>query len=511
MVLVAVDAAAAALGLSAGLPLADARARVPGLDVTAADPVADRALLERLADLCDRYTPLVGLDPPDGLLLDVAGCAHLFGGEAALAADLAGRLGRLGFCAAVAVAGSAAAAAALARARGSALPPAVVPPGGEALALAHLPVAALRLDAAVAAGLARLGLDSVGTVAAQPRGPLAKRFGRGLLQRLDEALGRVEAPISPRRPVPALVVERRFADPVTDTALLAGAVEGLVGVLAARLEARGEGVRRLALTLFRADGTPLAASVGTSRPLRAPARLAELLAPGLERLGELDPADGGFDLARLAVVEAAPLAVAQIGLAGRGGDAEDLARLVDRLSVRLGPRAVTRLVPGDAHLPEAACLAVPALGHTCAWRAGRPAGAFDWDGAFDGAGDRAGATDAAAAGLAAEGDWSGEPGPQPDEPPARPLRLLARPEPVEVVAAVPDGPPLRFRWRRALYEVAAAEGPERLAAEWWRGEAPTRDYFRVEDAVGRRFWLYRAGLFGRETDRPAWYLHGLFG
>lgn len=489
MVLVAVDAAAAALGLAPGLTLADARARLPGLDVATEDPAADRALLERLAALCDRYTPLVGLDPPDGLLLDVTGCAHLFGGEAGLAADLARRLARLRLTATVAVAGAAAAAAALAR-TGRPGRPGIVPPGGEAAALAGLPVAALRLDPAVVAGLARVGLDTVGMVAAQPRGPLAKRFGRGLLLCLDAAFGRVEAPISPLRPVPALSVERRFADPVTETEVLAHAVEGLVGSLAGRLEARGEGVRRLALTLFRTDGTPTVATIGTSRPLRAPARLAELLAPSLERLGELDAADGGFDLVRLAAVEVAPYVAAQATFAGRGGDAEDLARLVDRLAVRLGPGAVTRLVPADTHLPEAACLALPALAAVSPGKV------------FGRSGTAAGPTDAAAA------DWGHEPG--PDLPPARPLRLLARPEPVEVVASVPDGPPVRFRWRRALYEVASAEGPERIAAEWWREEAPTRDYFRVEDLSGRRFWLYRAGLYGRETDRPAWFLHGLF-
>ncbi len=96
--------------------------------------------------------------------------------------------------------------------------------------------------------------------------------------------------------------------------------------------------------------------------------------------------------------------------------------------------------------------------------------------------------------------------------PARPLRLFVRPEPIEALAEVPDGPPLRFRWRRVLHDVAATEGPERIAAPWWRrANAPTRDYFRAEDSRGRRFWLYREGLFGCETAQAKWFVHGVFG
>jgi protein ImuB len=467
LVLVAVDAAAAARGLAPGLPLADARARVPDLAVAPEDAAGDRAALERLADVLDRYTPLVALAPPDALLLDIVGCAHLFGGEAGVLADLRPRLARLGLAARLAVADGPGAALALAR----------FGPEGAAhgtAALMPLPVAALRLAPEAAAGLARLGLATIGALAGQPRAPVARRFGREVLLRLDQALGRVEEPISPRLPAPALVAERRFAEPVADAASLERGLAALLQALAGLLERRGEGVRRLGLSLFLADGTPVRTAVGTSRPSRAPARLFELFAPALERLPELDPAGAGFELMRLAALETGPLDAAQIDLAGRGAAEDGLARLVDRLAARLGAEAVARLAPVDSHRPEAAAMRVP------------PAAAADWD---------------------------GEPGPVPGEPPERPLRLLARPEPIEAVAMVPDGPPLRFRWRRAFYEVGRAEGPERIGAEWWKAgaAAPTRDYFRVEDTAGRRFWLYRDGLLGIETDRARWFLHGLFG
>ena len=116
-----------------------------------------------------------------------------------------------------------------------------------------------------------------------------------------------------------------------------------------------------------------------------------------------------------------------------------------------------------------------------------------------------------------EDDWSAWSPQEQGEAPLRPLRLLDPPERVEALAEIPDGPPVRFRWRRVLHAVRKAEGPERIAPEWWRvrddgshAAALTRDYFRIEDEAGRRFWLYREGLFGRETAAPRWYLHGLF-
>jgi protein ImuB len=477
LVLVGVDAAAARLGLVPGLPLTTARALHPGLAVAEADPAADAVTLATIADWCERYTPLVGLDGAAAVALDIAGSAHLFGGEAAMLADALARLRRQGFHVQGAIAGTRSAARALARFGG---PPAaaaglVVAPGTEAAAAAPLPVEALERDEPQTVALGRLGFRTLGQLAAAPRAPLAARFGAGLLARLDRIAGRAEEPISPRRPLPACIAERRFTEPIGHDDDVRRSVHALSLDLAGILERRGEGARRLALVFFRADGAVRRIAAETGRPLRDPAGVGRLFRERLDGLADpLDPGFG-FDVIRLEAEHVERLDPAQAGLDGQGRDEEALADLVDRLCARFGLRRVRRLVPQDSHDPERAAIAVPAQ---------RGAAALDWS------------------------VWN-----LPDEPPARPLRLLDRPERIEAVAEVPDGPPIRFRWRRLLHEVRRAEGPERIAPEWWRREAgtPTRDYFRVEDAQGRRFWLYREGLFGRETSSPLWYLHGVFG
>ncbi len=528
-ILAAVDATAEAAGLEPGLGLAEARALVPELVVEPHDPQADAALLDALATACDRYTPLVALDPPDGLFLDVTGCVHLFGGEAGLLADLRARLAGAGFAARVAIAPSAAAAWAMARyGRADILSEAAV-----ADALEPLPVEALRLAPETAAALRSLGLKTVGSLAAQPRAPLAARFGADLLRRLDRAYGHEEEPITPRRAMPLLVMERRLAEPIFQWDVVAAYLARLAASLEERLEARGEGARRLVLTLFHADGRVSGTEIATTGPVRDPGRIAAVFAPKLDALAARLTIDSGIDLIRLMAFETAPLTARQGDLDGHAEAEADLARLIDVLSARLGAAAVTRLVAGDSHIPEFAGAALPAHtqsqgkwepvsgpgfagqessltpsslrspapggrpGFSAAKPDGKPQGHFSW------------LCSGAAALDLAEGaaPYESEP-----EPPERPLRLFPRPEPVEAVAGVPDGPPVRFRWRKVAYVVARAEGPERIAAEWWHGGAvgPTRDYFRVEDTDGRRFWLFREGLYERETSVPRWYLHGVF-
>lgn len=437
--LVAVDEVAEARGLAAGLGLADARAMVPDLMVAEADPPGDQALLERIADWCDRYTPLVALDPaafgmagPDGLFLEIGGSAHLFGGEAALAADLATRLAAQGFAVRIGIAAQAGAAWAVARFGGA--PIRILAPGTEAAALAPLPLAALRLPAATVAALDRLGLKTVGAVADLPRAPLARRFGIDLVRRFDQAFGRADEPIVPRRPVPALTAERRFAEPILAVDDVARVIRSLAGHLADPLEARQEGARALELALFRVDGQVTRLGVGASRPLRDPALVLGLFAEKLKRMGETIDFGFGIETVRLAVTASDRDDPAQIDLAGSAEASADLAHLVDRLGARLGLGRVRRAVPEETHIPEAAAVLVPA----------------------------------AAIGAEADAAWTAEARPEADEAVDRPLRLFERPEPIEAVAAVPEGPPIRFRWRRATYDIARYEGPERIAAEWWR-------------------------------------------
>jgi protein ImuB len=446
---------------------------IPTLKTIDEDNAGDQALLAAIADWAERYTPWVALAPPHGLMLDITGAAHLFGGEEALYADLVDRLEAQGFLARAAIADTPGAAAAVAGFG----EPAVVATGAAPAALAPLPLAALRLDHETVFALERVGLKRIGQIIDAPRAPLAARFGRELLRRLDQALGVEEEAINPRRPIPALIAERRFAEPIALEADIAATLASLAEALAKQLEARGEGGRVFELALFRVDGAVSRTEVGTSRPLRSPKLVRELFREKFAGLAEEIDAGFGFDMVRLTILATAPADPSQIDLTGDSVGEADLDQLIDRIGARLGPERVGRILAEDSHVPERAS-------RFSDDREPRP-----------NSGDRPSDLHPLTAVL------------------SRPLRLFEKPEPVEAIAAVPDGPPIRFRWRRAVYHVARAEGPERIAAEWWRdgNDELTRDYFRVEDPSGHRFWLFREGLFGRETAAPRWYLHGVFG
>ena len=452
------------------MPLANARAMIPVLDVVEADEAADRALLAGIADWCDRFTPFVALDPPHGLLLDITGAAHLFGGEKRMLETVRDEIARQGFSVQAALAGTSAAARALARY----VPNTIVPPGSEAKAVCDLPVAALNAEPQSAHGLRRAGLKTIGQVATRARAELSNRFGAAFVAQLDRILGKGEKPISPLRHLPDYMAEHRFAEPVVTAEIIAGTLHALAAALARVLEERGQGARMLEASFFRADGALRRITVKTGAPTRDPVVIERLFREKLDALADpLDPGFG-FDLIRL---EASLAETARHEVASFDTDAnaeKEIAFLVDRLAARFGSDRILRFVPQDTHIPEAEAVALPAQHSITAktvWR-----------------------TRAAS------------------EPPLRPLRLFAKPEPVEAMAAVPDGPPLRFRFRRVLHKVTRAEGPERIAMEWWKSHEalPTRDYFRVEDEEGRRFWLYRDGLYHRETQTPRWYVHGLF-
>jgi protein ImuB len=487
----AVNDAAATLGLRAGMALADARAMYPKIAVADADEHADLRLLEAIADWCDRYTPRVGLDPPDGLVLDVTGCAHLFGGEAALAADLMRRLAAQGYQARIAVADTVGCAWAVARFFSSLPPPergrsthevrrvGVISSGDERDILSPLPLAALRLSSDTITALAQAGLKRIADVLDQPRAPLAARFGAEFVRRIDQALGRDDEPIAPRLPIPAAIAEQRFADPIALERDVLGTIERLAGKLNMLLERRGEGARLLQAALFRTDGKVFRIEVGTSEPLRDAARIRHLFADRLGVIGdEVDPGFG-YDMLRLAALVTERHEPAQTGLAAPD-HAVELAHLIDRLGARFGLRRVTRLVAQDTHIPEFAVAAMPAhmTSLPSPLRGGSTAVAIQQDS------------------LA----------------PIRPIRLFARPEPIEATAEVPDGPPVQFTWRRMRHVVAHAEGPERIAMEWWRDEAGNvlmRDYFRVESREGLRVWIFRKWL--DDPAEPAtWFVHGVF-
>lgn len=470
----ALDEQAEALKLKPGLGIADARARYPSLDVIEADPEADRRLLEALADWCDRYTPLVAIEGTEGLFLDITGCAHLFGGEEAMLEDLLCRLTDQGFHTQAGLASTPGAAWAAAR---FGLAP--VAPQEEDAALAPLPLAALRIDSQTRTSLESVGLRTVGSILTAPRAPLVRRFSTKLILRLDQALGRVEEAITPRLPIAPLSAERHFPEPISRTEDIEQLVPMLAATLKRDLERRGEGARRLQLALFRVDGAVSRIAVGTSRPMREPVLIGKLFHERLTTLASAIDAGYGFDLVRLAVLSTTPFGDTQTDLAGTATDmAEGLALFADRIRARLGDHVLMKPFLRESHIPEEAA----------------PAVAF---------------AEAAVLKTIALGERL----PERFTPSERPIRLFTPAEPIEVtMAEVPEGPPLRFGWRRAMHNVAHSEGPERIAPEWWRAseERLTRDYFRIEDEQGRRYWLFREGLYGASEMPPRWFMQGLF-
>ena len=490
MRLVAVSQPAHLMGLSGGLALADARARVPELLAFDYDRTADDALLERLAEACLRYTPKVMLDRSQGLLLDITGCAHLFDkGESELAADLHNRLTGGGYTVTFAFSASSDAAMALAVY------------GLDEGQVARLPVSALRCDHAVHHALRRAGLNHIRDLASRPRTVLASRFGEKVTHQLSRLLGEIDSPIIPRRSRPKILCEMRFAEPIGHTESVRDAMEELATDAIRQLSERGEGARAVEVALYRCDGVVSQLGIETAAPTRDVALIMRLFAERVDALR--DPLDPGFgyDQIALHIRAAEPLNADQSDFEGSAAKArEELAALLARLATRLGPECVTRWQMLDSHVPEGVFvngaaasissqdLVIPAK-----------AGIHHLHSKF-----HRQVMDPRLRG--------GDEGAVKDAPP-RPLLLLDPPETVDAIAEVPDGPPYRFRWRGTQHRVAQHEGPERIVMPWWDGRRKearlTRDYYRVEDDTGHRFWLFRHGLYEEKPD-PDWYIHGLF-
>lgn len=468
--LMAVSPDAKRAGLAVGMTLADSRARIPDLWVEKMDAQADAALLDRIAEDCDRFSPAVVVDAPDGLLLDITGCDHLFGGEAQLRGTFSHRMRSAGLHVRTVIASAPDAARALAR-YGRA---AIVPPGEDAIAVRVLPVAALGLEEDDRLAISRAGLKTIGALADRPSLPFAARFGEQMTLRLRRIQGIVDPPLAPRRAVPMLWVERHFPEPIGRMEDVEAVLSELGREAGARLSERREGGRVFEASFFRADGAIRRVVIETGRPMRDAATLLRLFREKLDALA--DPIDPGFgfDLIRLSIPQAEHFEALQPGLDGRAVEADAIADLVDRLSTRFGATRVIRFLPENTHDPDHAARAVPASFN--------PMTSDVW------------------------------PAPDAAEPPLRPIQMFDPPQPIRItMAEVPDGPPRKFAWRRREYHIARAEGPERIAPEWWRNpDAPTRDYYRVEDAEGRRFWLFRAGPYSKEKPQPAWFMHGVF-
>ena len=501
-----VDPALQALGIAPGQRATDVMALHPGLAVAHADPAAEAAALARLAAWMRRWSPLTRTDGVDGVALDATGCAHLFGGETAMLRGMGERLASLGVTARLAIAPNHAAAHALAR-YGTTDAPTIVDDTAVRDAVAPLPVEALRIDPSSVAVLRRLGLKTIGQLAALPRPALKKRFGTArrrdprddtwddylgrsldrsadVLVRLDEALGRVAVPLDPTREREPPRIARGLTEAVMETDTVLASTRPLLEELGALLEARGEGMRALRLEAFRTDGGRSETVLHLSRPTRDADHLMRLLVDRLEGWR----AEFGYDALAVEAIVTERVVPAQDD-AEITADGPDPHALVDRLRARLGRDAVLRAVPRESHWPERAEAWLPA-GETSLGRMGRM-------------------KELILSGADGPVQWSDAGAPAPP----RPDRLLDPPEPVSVIHAVPDGPPARFTWRRVTHDVDRASGPERIAPEWWRerSTARARDYWRVETHEGRRLWFFREGFEDDEREAPPrWFVHGLF-
>jgi protein ImuB len=360
----------------------------------------------------------------------------------------------------------------------------IIRDGEEADAVWPLPVFALGAEDAITRGLRRAGLKTIGDVAARARHEITARFGADFTTLLEQALGQGDAPISPRKPLPDYIVEKRFPEPVATEGVIAATLSRLAQMLVTAMDQQGKGARRLEASFFRTDGAVRTIVVDTGQPVTKSGVMDRLFRERLDALNDpLDPGFG-FDLIRLSASRTEIVVQQQRDLDANVHDNDELAALIDRIAARIGGRRVVVHLPQDTHIPERAVLAAPAQHHLAA------AMHAAWPARVEG------------------------------EPPLRPLRLFERPEPIKVpFATVPDGPPHHFTWRRAHHAVVRVEGPERIAMEWWKhnGQPLTRDYFRVEDEAGLRFWIYRDGLYGSELvtgeGKPApanWFVHGLF-
>jgi protein ImuB len=465
-VVVAADVAAQAAGLRVGMPATKAQVLVPGLLVQDAAPAADAEALDRLALwVLQRYAPIAAADPPDGIVLDTTGADHLHGGEQAMLAGMIDRLAGSGIPARAAVADTWGTAHALARYAGRSI--LISLPGTAEAAVAPLPITALRLPLALVDNLRTLGFDRIGDLLAQPRAPLTLRFGPELGRRIDQALGLAPELIDPIRPEDLIEVRRSFPEPIAAAETIARYIGKLVVQLCAALEERGLGVRRLDLLCHRVDNITQAVRVGTALPVRDVKRLTRLLCDKIETI---EPGFG-IEILMLTATIAEPIDSKQTVTSLIDDAVPDVSDLVDTLANRVGGRRIYRAAPVASDVPERSVCRVPAMS---------PETGATWS-----------------------GDWP------------RPPRLLDRPELIETVALLPDHPPVSFTWRGVRRRVKRADGPERLFGEWWKRDAElvaVRDYFRVEDDAGERFWIYRAGD-GEDaaTGSHRWFLHGVFG
>jgi protein ImuB len=482
----AANKTALAAGVTLSLPLTDARALCPNLITEEATPEDDLVDLKKLALWCLSFSPLITDHPPDGLALDITGCDHLFGGEQAMALHIQTRLKQFGLISRLAVADTIGAAWAIARY--SDLSMCCIRPNQNTKSLSPLPLASLRIENKTVIRLRQLGFRKIGDLIGIPTAPFMKRFGPDLIRRLYQALGQEKEVFNPLFPAPIYSLRYAFMEPALYISTLEVALRPLANEMQEILFEAQKGARQLTLCLYRVDGQVMRRQIQTSRLCRKSDQICLLFQENFTTLHDDFDAGFGIELMTLQADEVELVAGEQETLSEptsqiakdasiNPADNPQIDQLIDRFGNRFGFEKVTRFIPKASHIPEKTFQESPVTTQL-------PKKRLPWHDL-------------------------------PISPGLRPLLLFTPPEPITVLAEVPDGPPLRFKWRKLQHHIASAEGPERLAPEWWDVSDPqaskqTRDYYRVEDQGGHRFWLFRDGLYERENDTPRWFMHGLF-
>ena len=459
MVVRASSAIALANGIEPGMVVADARAVFPDLQVMDDKPEMAGRLLNALAEWCIRYTPIAAIDLPNGLILDATGCAHLWGGEQAYLKDMVIKLRSAGYNVRAVMADTIGAAWAVCR-YGQVSP--IVEPGAQADALLILPPAALRLEPDVIARMQKLGLYQIRHFIGMPRNVLRRRFGQQLLERLDQALGPSSEILSPVQPIEPYQERLPCLEPIVTATGIKIALQRLLEMLCNRLAAEGKGLRDSVFKGYRMDGKMEQIDIVTNGPSCHIAHLFKLFEL---KIATIEPALG-IELFILEAPRVEDLPVMQESLwkANMGNGQTGLLELLDRLAGRAGMGVINRYLPREHHWPERSVEAVASLQEQpkTSWITDRP----------------------------------------------RPVHLLAKPEPIEVSAPIPDYPPMLFRYKGKRYQIIKADGPERIEREWWLEEGLHRDYYCLEDDAGARYWVFRLGHYDRQ--KPEWFIHGFF-
>jgi protein ImuB len=459
MVVTAANTIAQSYNINVGMVVADARAIFPSLEILDDQPDLSDKLLNGLAEWCIRYTPFVAIDPPDGLFLDVTGCAHLWGNENNYLEDIVSRLTTIGYNVRAAMADTIGTAWAIAHYGKERF---IIECNQQSTALLPLPPESLRLDYETVERLHTLGLAKVANIIGMQRSALRRRFGEHILLRLDQALGNKDEIIQPVQPIEPYQERLPSLEPIATAKGIEIALEKLLEIVCTRLQHEQKGLRVAIFKCYRIDGKIEKIEIGTNRPSYNRHHLFKLFELKIETI---EP-DLGIDLFMLEAQKVEPVSSIQEKLWQTTDGLENvhLSELLDRISGKYGANSIQRFLPAEHYWPERSVKQAISIDDklTAEWKVDRP----------------------------------------------RPVQLLPNPEPIEVTAPVPDYPPMNFRYKGKLHKVIKADGPERIEQEWWLQQGQHRDYYYVEDEEGKRYWLFRSGHYSDKLYQ--WFIHGFF-